>query len=136
MTTAAMLAACGGDSATGPTSAKTPVGNYAVATINGKPLPYTMFADTGYTYEETAGTLSLTSDGKYSFVTSYRQTVLTNVEVFVDSTYGTWKQSGATLTFVDALDSTATGTAVWAAPQLTFSMSDGATTTVVVYKLN
>lgn len=134
--TTALLAACGGDNGTtAPPVPKTPIGNYVVANVNGKPLPFTLFADTGYKYEETAGTLALTSDGKYSFVTTYRQTVLSNVETFVDSTFGTWKQNGSTLTFVDALDSTSTGTAVWAPPQLTFTLSDGGTTTTVVYAL-
>lgn len=128
----AVVAACGGgDASTGPSNPKTPVGNYTIATINGKPLPYTLFSDTGYKYEETAGTLVLTSDGKYSFVTSYRQTVQTDLETFVDTTFGTWTQVGATLRFVDALDTTAAGTAAWAAPRLTFT--DTASATTVVY---
>ncbi len=131
-----LVTACGGDSSTGPGVPKSPVGNYTVATVNGKALPFTIFSDTGFKYEETAGTLALTSDGKYSFVTTFRQTVESDVEVFVDSTFGRWTQSGASLSFVDALDSTSTATATWAAPQLTFTLSDsGATSITIVYAL-
>src|SRR6185312_7894244 len=92
--------ACGGDSPTGPSGSSSPVGSYTLSTMNGKGLPFTMYSDTNYKYEVTAGSLALTGDGKFSVVTTSRQTVGTNVETFVDSSDGTWKQTGAGISFV------------------------------------
>lgn len=128
------ITACSGDAPTGPGSgSNSPVGSYTISTMNGKALPFTWFSDTNYKYEVTAGALSLTGDGKFSVVTTYRQTVVTNVETFVDSSSGTWKQSGANLSFV--ADDSTTNTATWANNQLTVSQVDGNVTTTVVYTL-
>ena len=125
------ITACGGDSPTGPGSSSSPVWSYTISTMNGKGLPFTMFSDTNYKYEVTAGALSLTGDGKFTVVTTYRQTVVANIETFVDSSSGTWKQSGSSLSFV-AADST-TNAATWSSNQLTITQKDGSVTTTVVY---
>jgi len=82
----AAAAACGGDSPSAPATPKTPDGSYTITTVNGKSLPVAIFADTNYTYEVMSGTLVLTTDGKYSVVTKFRQTVPGNVSIFPDST--------------------------------------------------
>ena len=125
------ITACGGDSPTGPGGSSSPVGSFAISTVNAKALPFTMFSDTNYKYEVTAGALSLTGDGKFTVVTTYRQTVVANIETFVDSSSGTWKQSGSSLSFV-AADST-TNAATWSSNQLTITQKDGSVTTTVVY---
>jgi len=129
----AAITACSGDSPTGPGGSSSPVGNYTLSTMNGKSLPFTWFSDTNYKYEVTAGSLALTGDGKFSVVTTYRQTVASNIETFVDSSGGTWTQSGGNLTFV-AQDST-TNSAAWANNRLTITQVDGNVTTTVVYAL-
>jgi hypothetical protein len=128
---AALLAACGGDS-TGPNAPSGPAGAYAIATINAKALPVAIFADTGFTYEVTAGTLTLTGDSKYSVMTTFRQTVPGNVSTFVDSTGGTWSLSGTTITFVNGEDAS-TDKAEWVSGKLTFTVIDGKATNTYVY---
>jgi hypothetical protein len=125
-------AACGGDSPSAPATPKTPDGSYTISTVNGKSLPVAIFADTNYTYEVMSGSLVLTTDGKYSVVTKFRQTVPGNVSIFPDSTGGTWVLSGTSITFTNN-DDKSTDTAAWANGQLTFTEVDGKTTTTYVY---
>lgn len=104
-----------------------------MSTVNGKPLPFTMFSDTNYRYEVTAGTLSLTGDGKATVWMTYRQTVVTNVETFVDSSSGTWTRSGSAVSF--AWPDSSHETATWANGQLSVAHVDGSVTTTYVYTL-
>ena len=128
---AIVLAACGGD-ASGPDVSKTPVGSYIISTLNGKPLPAALFSETDYTLEVTSGSLVLTTDGKYSTVTTTRQTVPGNVSIFVDSTGGAWVLSGSQVQFTDGQDGSKLS-AAWGNGQLTFSETDGGVTTTLVY---
>ena len=130
---AVTLSACSSDSPTGPgSSSSTPVGNYTITTVNGKSLPVALAADGNYLYEVTVGTLSITSDGKYSVVTTFRQTIPGNVQLFVDSTGGSWVLNGTTINLTNGQDGSA-DQATWANKQLTFAESDGTTTTTYVY---
>ena len=126
------LAACG--SSTEPSGPKNPIGSYVIATVNGKAPPVAIFADTGFTYEVMSGSAALTSDGKYSIVTTYRQTLPGNVSIFVDSFYGTWMQNGSVIRFTDGQDGS-TNQATWANAQLMFVESDGNATDTYVYAL-
>jgi hypothetical protein len=128
----AAAAACGGDSPSGPAAPKTPDGSYTISTVNGKGLPVAIFSDTNYTYEVTSGSLALTTDGKFSIVTTFRQTIPLNVSVFVDSTGGTWVLSGTSITFTNGSDGS-TDTAVWGNGQLTFSEPNGKNTDIYIY---
>lgn len=134
-----VLAACGGDSGTGPDTkvvppTPTPVGSYTISTINAKALPVAIFADTGFTYEVTSGSLALSSDGKYTVSITYRQTVPNDVSTFVDSTRGTWVLSGTSVNFTDALDASQSF-ATWSstANTLTFTTIEGKATNTYVY---
>jgi len=100
--------------------------------VNGKSLPVALAADGNYLYEVTVGTLSITSDGKYSVVTTFRQTIPGNVQLFVDSTGGSWVLNGTTINLTNGQDGSA-DQATWANKQLTFAESDGTTTTTYVY---
>ena len=131
------LGACGSDSTTGPsgtTNPTTPVGSYTISTVNGKGLPVALFAEATYTYEVTAGTLALTTDGKYSVVTTFRQTLPGSVSTFVDSTGGTWVRNGSTINLTNSQDGSL-DTATWDKGLLTFIEVDGKTTTTFVYGL-
>ncbi len=131
------IAACGSDSTTNPGGGgnpgpNSPVGNYSISTVNGKNLPVALYADGNYTYEVTTGTLGLTSDGKYSLISTYRQTMPGDVEIFVDSTGGTWALAGTTISLTDGADGS-TGQITWASNQLMFAIVDGKVTNTFVY---
>jgi hypothetical protein len=130
----AALAACGGDSSTEPGHATTPVGAYTITTVNGKAVPASLFADGAFNYEVMSGKLTLTNDGKYSAVTTFRQTLPGNVETFVDSVGGTWVLSGTTVSMTNPADSS-TGSAAWGNGTLTISGTDAGITTTIVYGL-
>jgi hypothetical protein len=102
--------------------------------VNGKNLPVALFAEATYTYEVTNGTLALTSDGKYSVVTTFRQTLPGSVSTFVDSTGGTWVQAGSNIQMTNSQDGSL-DTATWDKGILTFVEVDGKTTTTFVYGL-
>jgi len=126
------LAACGSDSTTSPGGNNSPVGSYNISTVNGKNLPVALYADGSYSYEVTAGTIGLTSDGKYSMINTYRQTIPGDVEMFVDTTGGTWSLSGTTISMTDAADGS-TGSLTWSSNQLMFAIVDGKVTNTYVY---
>jgi hypothetical protein len=109
------VAACGGDSATGPNA--NPAGSYHLSTVAGKSVPATMFSDTAFSDVITAGSLALQADGKYVIAVTLNETVAGHLSVYVDSGSGTWSQSGANaLTMVSAEGASAsvpwTGTTV------------------------
>lgn len=93
---ATAIAACGGDSATGPTSA---VGVWALSTINGKALPFRMFADTGFSVDITQSTIDLKTDGSFVSTLRSEERVENHLSVYADTGTGRWAVSGATLTF-------------------------------------
>lgn len=120
---AAMVAIVACSDSSGPNVQKSPEGNYTIATVNGKAVPAPLFSDTGgYTLEITSGSLSLTSDGKYSSVMAFRQTLPGAVSTYSDSTGGTWIRNGGNVQFTE----TSTGftlTAVWTNGQITVTDS-------------
>lgn len=132
----AFAAACSGaDSPAGPGGdASTPVGTYTIATVNGKALPVAVFDEPPYLYEVIDGRLSLTADGKYTAVTSFRQTVPGSISIFRDSTFGTWTRSGAQIVLKNAQDAAATSAGTWADRELTFVMVEDEVTLTYVYR--
>jgi len=91
----ALFTAC--SDATGPTS---PIAAYALTSVDAKPLPATMYADTGYSLVVTAGAITLTADNKFTTSVTTRETVEGNISTYVDVGTGTWEQlsSGAAIT--------------------------------------
>jgi hypothetical protein len=133
----AALGACGSDSTTGPGTdpiPTTPVGSYTITSVNGKGLPVALFAEASYTYEVTNGTIALTNDGKYSVVTTFRQTLPGSTSAFVDSTGGTWVRTGSNIQLTNTQDGSL-DTATWDKGILTFVEVDGKVTTTYVYGL-
>jgi hypothetical protein len=122
--------------ASAPTVQKSPEGNYTIATVNGKAVPAPLFSDTGgYTLEITSGSLALSSDGKYSSVMGFRQTLPGAVSTYSDSTGGTWVRTGGNVQFTE----TSTGftlVAVWTNGQLAVTdTSSGPAPISLVYQL-
>jgi len=130
---AVAIVACSDSS--GPAVQKNPEGDYAIATVNGKPVPAPLYSDTGgYTLEITSGSLALTSDGKYSSVMGFRQTLPGAVSTYTDSTGGTWVRNGGNVQFTE----TSTGftlTAVWTNGRITVTDSTSDPTISLVYEL-
>lgn len=136
MALAAVVAIVACSDSSGPNVQKSPEGNYTIATVNGKPVPAPLFADTGgYTLEITSGSLSLTSDGKYSSVMGFRQTLPGSISTYTDSTGGTWLRSGGNVQFTE----TSTGftlSAAWTNGHITVSdSSSGSSPVSLVYDL-
>lgn len=133
---AGILAACSGSEPTGPNGEKlykNPAGAYDISTVNDKALPVAIFADTAYTYERMSGTITLTSDGKYTSKMTSRQTIAGKVDTFVDSTFGKWTVSGDKVQFTDDLDGS-TDSAAWSnLGKLTFSEAEGKATNTYLY---
>lgn len=133
---AAIVAIVACSDSSGPSVQKGPEGNYAIATVNGKAVPAPLFSDTGgYMLEITSGTLSLTSDGKYSSVMGFRQTLPGAVSTYSDSTGGTWVRTGGNVQFTE----TSTGfmlSAVWTNGRITVTdTSSGPSPISLVYDL-
>lgn len=111
----------------------TPIGSYDIQTVNGKPVPVVIAADGNYTQEFTAGTIALGADTKYTVVLTTRVTIPGNVQVFVDSTTGTWVQTGNAIQLTNGADSSkVSGT--WDKGLLTFVSSDDKATYVYYQK--
>jgi hypothetical protein len=114
----ALLTACGSDSTTGPSSSSSsPVGFYTISTVNGKAVPTSIAADGSFSFDVTGGSISLTTDGKFSAITNARQTLPGSVSNFVDTSAGTWTQSGATLQMT--FENGTTAPATWDKTSLT-----------------
>ena len=124
------LACRGGD---GPAEPTTPIGGYALATVNGRPLPAAVYSDPDYRVEITSGSLDLEAAGRFVAVMHTRETVAGHVSVYVDSTTGTWTQAASgSLQLTDAADGS-TQTMTWAGRRITAVLSDGSTEWTVVY---
>jgi len=133
---AGVLSACSGADSTAPNGQKVPknfIGAYDVTTVNAKALPVAIFADTAYTYEIMSGSLTLTSDGRYSAKMTSRQTIAGRVDTFVDSTSGTWTYSDTLVTFAHN-DQSTIDHAKWVDPgKFTFDKAEGKGTDTYVH---
>lgn len=130
------LQGCGSDALTGPNGEKLPsnfLGSYDASAINDKVLPVAIFSEPDYTYERVSATVTIALDGSYSAKMTSRQTVAGKVDLFVDSTGGTWALSGTHITFTDGADASIDN-AEWSdAGTLTFAEMEGAATNTYVY---
>ena len=116
---AAPAVACG-DGSTAPGS---PVGSYALSSVNGKPLPANVFSDTGFTVDISDGVLAVDGDGRFVMAVTSKWTVDGNLTVFASADTGRWTQAGDTivLTFSDS----ATETGTWKGNFITLADSTG-----------
>lgn len=126
---ATVVLACGGDSATGANAS--PVGSFQLSKYNGKPLPTTIFADTGFMDVVTAGTLSLSGNGTYLSTIIINETVDRNLSVFVDTGSGKWTQAGSVMEFV-GVDSVRQA-ATWDGASITVSDTTTRPTSTLVF---
>lgn len=128
---AVLLAAAGplacGD-ATGP---KSPVGAYGLSTVNGKPLPASLFADTGFTVDVTAGSLAVQDDGRFVVAVTSRWVVDDNTSAYVTADTGTWTQNGDRIVLTYADSTRHTGT--WDGQRVTLADTVGPDVTTLVF---
>jgi hypothetical protein len=90
------VAACG----TAPADpAPSPAGTYALATINGKAPPQVISRTSGRAVELLGGSLVLRDDGGFSFVGTARVTAGGASAEAAQFLSGTWRASGAQVTF-------------------------------------
>ena len=94
-----------------------------VTSVNAKGLPATMYSDTGYTVEATAGTITVTADNKYTGSMTTRETVDGKASIYVDHASGTWVQTGNAITLTPTGGAAQSGT--WSGTSLTINQSDG-----------
>ena len=116
----ATLAACGGDSATAPSSTSI-AGSYTLRTVNGAPLPVIVVQIGAYKIELLNETVVVVDGGTFTQQGSVRITEggVVSTESYADA--GTYTRNGTAVTFVFNSDgSSGTGTV------------NGATITVVV----
>ncbi len=104
---AVALLGCGGDS-TGP--AASAEGSWLLLTVNGSPLPVTVFQTTTYRLEVISDQYILESDGHYTENFTTRETDGTTVTTTDDSDFGTWSQSGNQVSVTASDNTTLTGT--------------------------
>lgn len=94
---AVTLTACSSDAA-GP-DLDALVGQYALISIDGQPLPVIVDQQGEDIAEVTVGTVTLDGDGTFGDVTELRITESGVVTTEVDATEGTWTLVGTTVTF-------------------------------------
>lgn len=122
----ASVAACSGDKGpTGPAVPTSPIAAYALSTVDSKPLPLTMFADTGYVVEITTGAITLASDKTFTSSVTTRETVDGNVSLYVEKSSGTWVQTSGSSAITLTPKFGSPSSAVWSGFQLTVTQTDG-----------
>ena len=100
------LAACGDDDATGPGSSIT--GTYQLQTVNGQPLPYTIFDFGANKVEATQATLTLNENRTFNGAVTLRRTENGAVRTETVTESGSYTQTDNTIQFT-FLNNTATG---------------------------
>jgi hypothetical protein len=94
-------AACGSDGSTnaGPASV---AGTYTLRTVNGSPLPYTLFEVGGDKYEITADAVTIKEGGAWTESGTIRSTESGTVTTSTVTNVGTYTRAGTVINFVSA----------------------------------
>ena len=99
-TTLALLSGCGSDRAITPSAG--PEGEYALETVNGMTIPFLKEESASKRVEVVSGSLTLRSNHTYSGGIVERWTIGGNVELFPETSAGTFSVSGNRLTFTES----------------------------------
>jgi hypothetical protein len=128
---AAMLAvAC--DSTSEPTS---PVGFYALASMNGDGVPATMFEAEGYSLQVIHGTMDVVGDFTFIVAITTLETVDVNQSEYVDSLRGTWTldaMNAMQFNMTDYEPPTFPGS--WQGNHLTILLADGSASNSFIFQ--
>jgi hypothetical protein len=96
----AFTAACGGsDGVSEPVSV---AGTYTLQSVNGGPLPFVIFDESGYKLEITAASYVLTSAGTFTNSATYRETESGTVTMSTETYSGQYTLTDSTVTFTDS----------------------------------
>ena len=117
-----------------PTEAATPIGGFALESIDGRAIPLTLATTANYRLEITSGTLDLAGNGTFTATMVTKQTVDNFSENYVDSTSGTWQRTAAGSYVFLVTGEMAADTAAWAEGKLTFTDRTETPPVVLVYK--
>lgn len=117
----------GGDPDPVPTAADSVAGSFVLASVDGKPLPVTILAESGYELHVTAGQSVLQSGGAFSIALTTREVVLGFASVYVDSVVGAWTQTGTSVQ-VTVPPEPAPLPVGWDGTRLTFTLEIATTT--------
>jgi hypothetical protein len=90
-----LLAACGGDSGTGPATTATVAGTYNLTTVQGKSLPYRVYSETNYSLDVARGSMLLNSNGSFTAAMRSEERVQSYLSVYDDTATGTWVLNGS-----------------------------------------
>jgi hypothetical protein len=124
-----LIAACGGDSGTGPSGGV--VGSYQLTTVQGKGLPYRLYSDVNYSVDVADGTIAINGDGNFLATMRSEERVENHLSVYADTATGKWSLSGTSIDFL-ASDGTRT-TGKISGKSITLTDSSGVTPVVFVY---
>ena len=118
-----------------PSEPTTPVGRYALASLNDEGIPAMMFEGEGYSLQTIHGTLELSADYSYVMAVTTLETVDNNESEYVDSLRGSW-----TLDAMNALQFTGTGSGSlnfpgsWQGRDITVLIPDGVSSSSYVFQ--
>lgn len=105
----AFLAACGGDSSTGPDTSH--LGNYTLRTVQGNNVPATIYQAGNDKIELINGFVNINADNSYTAALNYRITESGQVSTYQENSQGTYVRNGNAISFTERTDgSTSTGT--------------------------
>jgi hypothetical protein len=97
---AASLLACGDSSGPDFSSA---VGTWSLVTVNGSPLPYTVFlVQPSYRFEILSDVFVAAENGTYTETATTRETESGTVTTTTETFTGTWSQTNNTVTITDS----------------------------------
>jgi hypothetical protein len=105
---AVSVLACGDSSGPEVSSA---VGTWNLVTVNGSPLPYTLFLiQPTYRFEILSNVFVAAENGTYTETETTRETESGTVTTTTETDNGTWSQTGNTVTVVNSGGATTTAT--------------------------
>jgi hypothetical protein len=96
-----LAAGCGGDN--NVTGTGNPTGTYTLRSIEGDPVPAMLVQLPDYTFEITAGNLTLNADGSYTGSITWRENDDGAVDSDTDEDAGTWTRSNSAFSFVSSV---------------------------------
>jgi hypothetical protein len=134
----ASAAACNKDSITAPIEEvldpnAPAAGTFALTRVDSKALPFAVLADSFYSIEVTAGSALLEASGQFIMPLTTRETVAGSASTYVDTTRGTWTQSGGAIMLTVQPGSVASS-AMWDGRNLTVMFAIGPSTNTYVYR--
>src|SRR5262245_42183221 len=113
-----LIAACGGDSTTGPTVQEQIAGTWTLSTVNGAPLPFIIAQSGANKLELLSDVFVVASTGSFTQTSTVRSTISGVVSTQSVADAGTYTVNGTAITLHFNSDGS-TGTASWSGNTMT-----------------